>query len=211
MKTAKIFIIIAAILICSFNLYSQSLIGDFYRDNRDLTTEGWVSPGTVLNETNDGLAYEGTNHYRWDYPLTNDWIGGGIDVVTGSAAISESGYLRFAYRTSGEGLASWQRKITLTDALGVSGAMIDITNSVAYRVLTIPMSNIITNGSAFDANQFKTFKFEIWGVKPVAGYIYFDKISFTNDSPDITAPAPPAFQSIYPLGDKLVLVWTNSP
>ncbi len=109
-----------------------------YRDNETHVTGSWVSTGRGTISEVSGGAFEGNNHYQWNYIVDGWW--GNIGLVLDNAnGMDISGYesIKLACRTTGNAKITIRFRDTNNDATG----SVDLNTGSSYGYVTLPLSN----------------------------------------------------------------------
>jgi len=144
-----------------------------YNDNETLIEATWEFRGT-LSETSSG-AYEGSNHYQFDYEISNWYAGFGLNLINWQGdgfGYDFTGYdsLQLACRIDGPGSVY----IILNDADNATGSdevyLDDISDS--YQKFTIPLSSF----TGMPLNDIGEIAVGLSGVQSGSGVFCIDDI-----------------------------------
>lgn len=169
-----------------------------YKDATNSITSSWTNPGAGtphhLAEVNDGTAFEGVKHFRYDFNLNGGyWDGFGI-ASDGSAPLNLIGAtnLTFAYKGPASGL---NLSVALIYGAGRAASIgIQLPYSASYTQVKIPLSRFVDLGHPVDFKHYDEIQFSIGGAASGTGSLFIDNIVFMGV--DVTNVPPSAGMSL---------------
>jgi endoglucanase len=157
-----------------------------YRDEATLITGTW---GEDLQQVTGG-AFEGTQHYRWDYSLAGWWAGLGLNLDNWGAGpdYDVRPYDHLSIALNGPSQGGHQLSVRLLSTGGAEGPEVSIPQTQPYAHVQIPLVDLVGQ-SDLDLSRIREIRLSMGGADNASGTLFFDDITFASDSPQPQTPA----------------------
>ena len=150
-----------------------------YNDDQTLIEATWKGRSEdALSESSTG-AYEGTEHYQFDYDITGWWANFGLNLCnyTDGEGYDFTGFksLQLACKITGTATVA----ITLKDADGTVSESVEISGiNSGYQVFEIPL----TSFTGLVLNDVGELQIDLYGVQTESGTLNIDNIILLSNS-----------------------------